>query len=113
MTGPERIKWGKMKEQRGNLAAVLAEFAVNTEQPLEAMWNEAVAQIHQVGARTLGKTKPGRKYIDKQTWWWNEEVQKALENHVARYRLGTIPVAEIDNEMGSGHCEESPLPRLV
>lgn len=56
-----------MKEQRGNLAAVLAEFAVNSEQPLEAMWNEAMAQIHQVSTRTLGKTQPGQKYIDRQT----------------------------------------------
>ncbi len=48
VTGPERIKWWKMKEQRGDLAA-----------SSEAMWNEAVAQIHQAGARTLGKTKPG------------------------------------------------------
>lgn len=42
VTGPEQIKWWK-KEQRDNLAAVLAELAVNPEKTLEAMWNEAVA----------------------------------------------------------------------
>ncbi|XP_049796077.1 uncharacterized protein LOC126212706 [Schistocerca nitens] len=43
------------------------------------MWKDAVEQIHQAATKTLRKTIPGRKYIDKQTWWWTDEVKQAVK----------------------------------
>lgn len=56
----------------------MADFAVDPGQTVEAMWKWAVDNIHHAAESIMGKTKPARKLIDKQTWWWNEEVQRAI-----------------------------------
>lgn len=38
-----------------------------------------VAVSHEAAAATVGRTKPGRKYIDKQMWWWTEGVQMVIK----------------------------------
>lgn len=78
-TGPKRFKWWKAKEHKEKLTTMLLSLAVNTDQPAEKMWTEAAERIHNIAEDTVGSTKPGRKYIEKQVWWWNEEVQKAIK----------------------------------
>ncbi|KAL7837306.1 hypothetical protein SRHO_G00270170 [Serrasalmus rhombeus] len=43
------------------------------------MWVEMVKRVQEVVEEVIGSTKPGRRYIDKQVWWWNEEVQEAIK----------------------------------
>jgi len=40
--------------------------------------------IRKVAAEVLGVTK-GSKGATKETWWWNEDVQKALKEKKERY----------------------------
>lgn len=50
------------------------------------MWNDASEQIHRVAVDILGKRKSGRKFIDKQMWWWNEEVQQTIKEKKLAFR---------------------------
>ncbi len=43
----------------------------------EIMCKKDVEQILWA-AETVGGTNAGRKFIDKQTWWWNKEVQLVI-----------------------------------
>jgi hypothetical protein len=42
------------------------------------MWMKMVTCIRKVALEELGVTKGG-KYETKETWWWNEKVQKAIK----------------------------------
>ena len=44
-----------------------------------AWWNETSEIIRKAGREILGITS-GRKKSGKETWWWNETVQKAISN---------------------------------
>lgn len=44
-----------------------------------SMCEKLVRQIHAAATAVLGKMKPGKWAIDKQFWWWNEEVQIAMK----------------------------------
>jgi len=41
-------------------------------------WINVTNQIRNLAITALGKTKPGCRYIDKETWWWNAEIQSAV-----------------------------------
>jgi len=41
-------------------------------------WINVTNQIRHFATTTLGKTKPGCRHIDKETWWWDAEIQKAV-----------------------------------
>ncbi|KAL7844724.1 hypothetical protein SRHO_G00232630 [Serrasalmus rhombeus] len=78
-TGPKRIKWWKWKEYKKRLLAALKSISVDHNQPIEDMWVEMVKHVQEVVEEVFGSTKPGRRYIDKQVWWWNEEVQEEIK----------------------------------
>ena len=50
-------------------------------------WSEQAQHIKTCAESTLGATKPGRRFIDKQTWWWNEEVQKTIKDKKNAYKI--------------------------
>ncbi|XP_075976493.1 uncharacterized protein LOC142976811 [Anticarsia gemmatalis] len=41
-------------------------------------WNEMASCVRSVATNVFGESK-GKRMIDKDTWWWNEEVQRALK----------------------------------
>uniref|UniRef100_A0A915I209 Uncharacterized protein n=1 Tax=Romanomermis culicivorax TaxID=13658 RepID=A0A915I209_ROMCU len=52
---------------------------IDSDQQAIAIWKDAASQIHQMVSGILGETRPGKKFINKQIWWWNEEVQMAVK----------------------------------
>ncbi len=62
---------------RNKLTAALANLVMNCDQTAEIMCNKDVEQILWA-AETVGGTNAGRIFIDKQTWWWNKEVQLVI-----------------------------------
>ena len=86
-TKTERIKWWKLKEHKPQLQASLATLDVDFDQPTTEIWNDITKQITTIASTILGKTKPGRRFIDKQTWWWNEEVQQAIKEKKAAFKV--------------------------
>jgi len=51
---------------------------VNLNRPAPNIYQKTVDKIRDHARDVLGTTKPGRKFIDKQVWWWNENVQEAI-----------------------------------
>jgi exonuclease III len=78
-----RIKWWKYKEidRRIDLRDELTDKLIDSEYwKLDSndQWKELSSAIRATGKSILGETKPGRKRIDKQTWYWSEPVQSAV-----------------------------------
>eukprot|EP00794_Sanderia_malayensis_P010282 gene10282-11342_t len=46
---------------------------------------------------TLGESKAG-KYLEKETWWWNEEVQEAVRNKKQAFRLWSKSRSDEDKQ---------------
>lgn len=56
------------------------------DESVEAQWNGLIDQIWTMAAEALGKTKPGRRFIDKEVWWWTGEVQDATKAKKATFQ---------------------------
>ncbi|CAH0724159.1 unnamed protein product, partial [Brenthis ino] len=45
---------------------------------VDECWNEMANYIREIAREVFGETK-GKGTIDRDTWWWSEEVQRALK----------------------------------
>ncbi len=81
LTGPEKIKWWHLPAKRTQLAATLHTHiaVIDDDQPVETLWANVTKTIRDVAGECLSVTKPGRRFIGKQVWWWTDEVQKATK----------------------------------
>jgi hypothetical protein len=85
-TNIERIKWWKLPEYRTGLKAALGTIAPNPTSTVNEDWNDLTEHIKTCATSTLGTTKPHRRFIDKQTWWWNDDVQQATKAKKDAYK---------------------------
>ncbi|MGL4932411.1 MAG: RNA-directed DNA polymerase, partial [Aeromonas sp.] len=97
-TGPEKIKWWHLPVKRTQLAATLYTHiaAINDEMPVETLWANVTKMICDAAGECLGVTKPGRQFIDKQVWWWTNEVQKATKAKKAVFKRWHVSRAADD-----------------
>jgi len=77
-TETERIKWWRFNECKDDLETKLGTMEVNLNQPAPDIYQKTIDKIRDRACDVLGTTKPGRKFIDRQVWWWNENVQEAI-----------------------------------
>uniref|UniRef100_A0A0N4WEJ4 Major sperm protein n=1 Tax=Haemonchus placei TaxID=6290 RepID=A0A0N4WEJ4_HAEPC len=63
MCGPARIKWWRLKDKE---AAVVS--SILSQRTVDETWERAAEAIVRAARAKLGKTKPGRRKLDKQTW---------------------------------------------
>jgi hypothetical protein len=49
------------------------------------MWKKMITCIRKLASEELGVTK-GNKREAKETWWWNEKVQKAIKKKKECFR---------------------------
>jgi len=82
-----RIKWWKMKEKTSETfkKRVIKEGSWTEGDDTNNMWEKMANCIRKVVSEVLGVTKGGR-CVDKDTWWWNEEVQRNIKEKKKRYR---------------------------
>ena len=82
-----RIKWWKMKEKMSETfkKRVIKEGSWTEGDDTNNMWENMANCIRKVVSEVLGVTKGGR-CVDKDTWWWNEEVQRNIKEKKKRYR---------------------------
>ena len=74
----QRTKWWKLK--REECCMVFREElrkALGGQGELPDDWTTTASVIRETGRRVLGVSS-GRK-VDKETWWWNEEVQEYIQ----------------------------------
>ena len=58
----------------------------NVKDEVNVMWNDMVEHIKNVATEVLGVTN-GKCHLDKETWWWNDDVQKAIREKRAYYKI--------------------------
>ena len=85
-----RVKWWELnnKEKRTRYAREVAPQLSNiksTELTANDMWQAVATTLLNTAKMLLGTTKGGRP-IDRETWWWNAEVQAAVSKKKALYK---------------------------
>ncbi|RWR99635.1 hypothetical protein B4U79_01873, partial [Dinothrombium tinctorium] len=85
-TKATRIKWWRLPDCKREFKATVNHIEMDLNQPAAAIWDSAVSHIHGVASSILGKTQPGKRFIDKQIWWWNDEVQRAIKEKKAMFK---------------------------
>ena len=75
-----KIKWWKLAEQENRM-----QFAEEAKTKLQERirdgnneWETVTQDLSNLGEKLLGKTS-GKIKPGKETWWWNEEVQKSIQ----------------------------------
>ncbi len=84
-TCSERIKWWKIKWPTSQS---------DPDQTVEAIWKWAVDNIHHAAESIMGKTKPGQKVIDKQTWKGKGDVSECANYRPIRLLSHKIKIFE-------------------
>ncbi|KAK3506345.1 hypothetical protein QTP70_005034 [Hemibagrus guttatus] len=75
----KKTKWWKLKKEE-----CCEEFRQKLRQPLGGQvvlsddWEATADIIRETGRKVLGVSS-GRRKNDKETWWWNEEVQDSIQ----------------------------------
>jgi hypothetical protein len=74
-----RTKWWKLKEEAAKTLKerVVKEGPWHEGGDANIMWMKMVTCIRKVASEEFGVTKGGKRET-KETWWWNEKVQKAI-----------------------------------
>lgn len=73
-----RTKWWKLKGEEQQTLKERMIAGPWDEGAADSMWVKMAFCIRKVAREVLGVTK-GKKQEPKDTWWWNEDVQKAIK----------------------------------
>ena len=76
----KKIKWYMLKQQekKYELSLRLAERMGRTKEEEETTWEEICNMINTSAKEILGETFGG-KYVERESWWWNGDVQRAVK----------------------------------
>ena len=76
----KKIKWYMLKQQekKDELALRLAEHMGRRKEKEETTWEDICHMINTNAKEILGETSGG-KYVERESWWWNDDVQKAVK----------------------------------
>ena len=82
-----RTKWWKLKGETSEVfrERVFVEGAWSEEEDANNMWVKMATCIRKVASEVFGVTK-GSSGESKDTWWWTEDVQKAIKEKKECYR---------------------------
>lgn len=82
-----RTKWWKLKEDAAKTfkERVLKEGPWHEGGDANSMWMGMATCIRKVASEEFGVTKGGKREA-KETWWWNEKVQKAIKEKKECFR---------------------------
>jgi len=64
---------------------MIEEGVWNVEGTTNSMWEEMATRIRKVATEVFGVTR-GNRREPKDTWWWNEDVQKAIKEKKECYK---------------------------
>ena len=76
----KKFKWYMLKQQEktDELALRLAEHMGRRKEKEETTWEDICYMINTNAKAILGETSGG-KYVERESWWWNYDVQKAVK----------------------------------
>ena len=84
----ERTKWWKLKGKTSEVfrERIIKEGYWKEEDDINNIWEKMATNTRKVASEVCGVTK-GIGGEAKDTWWWNEEVQRAIEEKECYRRL--------------------------
>ncbi|XP_068211719.1 uncharacterized protein [Palaemon carinicauda] len=94
-----KIKWWKLKEVK--LRVLFKERvleAVRLHEDVQEWWTENSKVILRIGGEVLGKTSGRRAPNDKESWWWNDEVQERVKTKKEAKKKADLSGQEQDKE---------------
>ena len=79
----QQIKWRRLKDRDEN-----RKFASRVEEKVNDVkeWNQLEALLLDTAKSILGQTTGKGAYNEKEAWWWNEEVQKAVKEKRLKFK---------------------------
>ena len=82
-----RMKWWKLKGETFKVfkERVIVEGAWSAEEDANNMWVKMATCIRKVASEVFGVNK-GSRGEPKDTWWWTEDVQKAIKEKKECYK---------------------------
>ena len=84
-----KIRWWKLKEtscQEAFRQEVIRILGGKDGLPVE--WDKTPEMLRKTAEYVLGVTS-GKRKGDKETWWWNEEVQESIKEKKEQRKHGT------------------------
>lgn len=94
--GVESVKWSKLKEREGKLREkLLAEVDWDGDGTVQELWSSVAERVRKCCREVLGVTKTGGKQVEKETWWWREDVQEAVKAKRMAFRAWKIERTEV------------------
>jgi hypothetical protein len=82
-----RTRWWKFKGDISQVFKnrVIAEGSWNESEDANNMWKKIATHIRKVAIEVFGATR-GNKREPKDTWWWNDDIQKAINEKEECYK---------------------------
>jgi hypothetical protein len=82
-----RMKWWKLKGDISQVFTnrVIAKRPWNEGEDADNMWKEMTAHMRKVTIEVFGVIR-GNKCESKDTWWWNDDVQKVISEKKECYK---------------------------
>jgi hypothetical protein len=82
-----RTRWWKLKNDVSQVFKniVIAEGSWNENEDADNMWKEMTTHIRKMTIEVFGVTN-GNKHESKNTWWWNDDVQKTINEKKECYK---------------------------
>ena len=79
-----RTKWWKLEWETSKIfkEKITEEGPWNDDGDANNIWKEMATCVRKVASEVLGVTKE-RRCDSKDTWWWNEDVQKAIKEKMS------------------------------
>jgi hypothetical protein len=85
---PITVDWWKLKENESEeLIRKTAEKLVEQSEVRGFTWKKTYRKILKPAKDTLGESRIV-KYLEKESWWWNAEVQNAIAKEMETIRNG-------------------------
>ena len=73
----------KIDDVKAAMESALPQLEVEPEDS----WKNLKNSVHQIATNLLGRTKPGRTKLDKETWWWSDDVQSVIKKKKTAFRI--------------------------
>ena len=77
MSTEKKTKWWNLRIEEKKEAFYL-EMKEHLKKQIEANWSETSKFMRECAERLLGVTS-GKVMVEKENWWWNDEVQEAIK----------------------------------
>ncbi|XP_047029963.1 uncharacterized protein LOC124637497 [Helicoverpa zea] len=87
---PPRIRWRMLEKEecadvfRSQVVDKISEMK-EMEGDVNECWSEMASHIREVAKDVCGESR-GKGLIDRDTWWWNDEVQKVLKEKKVAFK---------------------------